>query len=105
MEADAEQQAYEPVGVQGSCGQGHGGSEGPESGVYGAHSSSASSTFTSTNGSTRISKTEAHLPHPAGSWEPNGAHPWIHQRQGAVCQDCRGVQHLPLGGNMITKRH
>lgn len=55
---DAERGGYEPAGLQGSRGWGHGGAEGPEpepeSGVCGAHSASAASSFAATTGATRI---------------------------------------------------
>lgn len=88
---NAERGGYEPAGLQGSGGRGHGGTEGTEpeaeSGVCGAHSASASASFTATNWATRIPETEAHLPHPACSRESHRPNPRIHQCQGAVRQD------------------
>jgi len=94
---DAERGGYEPAGLEGGRGRGPG--PGPESWLSGAHSTSASSSsLTTTTRATRIPEASAHLPHPAGAWESDRSHSWIHKRQGAVHQDRRSVQHFPLRG-------
>lgn len=47
-------------------------------------------------GNFSVSEAQTGVSHAAGARKPDGTYSWVHQREGALHQDRRGVQHLGL---------